>query len=64
MVTNYGDQSEASDSVTAFELAIVIVGTEVLRYANSLGLPKFIGEYVAARHVIFFIWDTVLHALG
>jgi hypothetical protein len=40
-------------------LGAVIIGTYVIQRANSMGLPKDIGNYVAAWSVCSFIWSLI-----
>jgi hypothetical protein len=45
--------------MTRLKMAAAIFGAYIIQYANAMGLPRFIGDYVAARAAIFFIWSLI-----
>jgi hypothetical protein len=43
----------------SIEAMAAMVGAFVLDYANQMGLPRSIGEYVAAKCALLFIWSQI-----
>jgi hypothetical protein len=46
--------------MTPLELAVATIGANLIQLANAMGIPKDIGNYVAARAAVFFIWSMLI----